>query len=78
MARWLLEHLAELGELGEAAKPAGVVTAGADAGFSRSTLYRARRVLGGAVKDAGSGPRDPHKRWLMAAPVAYDNDIRAQ
>lgn len=74
-ARWLLEHLTEASE---PAKPAGVVTAAGEAGFSRATLYRARRALGGAIEDVGTGPRDPHKRWVLAELAGPDKDNRTQ
>jgi hypothetical protein len=63
-ARWLLQFLTTAGE---PVKPAHVVQAAAEAGFPRHTLYRARRALAGLVVDLGSSPRDPRKRWTLAA-----------
>ena len=63
-ARWLLQFLAAAGE---PVKPAHVVRAAAEAGFPRRTLYRARKALAGVVVDLGSSPRDPNKRWTLAA-----------
>jgi hypothetical protein len=63
-ARWLYQYLIAAGE---PVKPADVVRAASDAGFPRSTLYRARQALAGFVVDLGSSAHDPHKRWALAA-----------
>ena len=62
-ARWLLDHLAAAAE---PQKPAEVVRAAQEAGFTRFTLYRARRALAGAIVDIGRNPNDPQKRWALA------------
>ncbi len=46
--------------------PAPAQAAG-EAGFSRVTLYRARKFLAGLVVELRAGPYDPHKRWAIAA-----------
>ena len=61
-ADWLLAYLAAAGE---PVKPRDVVQAAREAGFPRRMLYRARRALAGLVADAGTGPRDPDKRWVV-------------
>jgi len=62
-AGWLFHHLrAAAGPL----KPADLIDAAREAGYSRNTLYRARQLLGGLVVDLGAGPYDPHKRWALA------------
>jgi AAA domain len=63
-ARWLLDFMAAAGG---PVKPRDAVQAAAMAGFSRNTVYRARQGLAGWVVDAGRGPRDPGKRWRLAA-----------
>jgi hypothetical protein len=40
-----------------------------EAGFSRTTLYRARRVLRAQVLDT-HGPRYPDNKWALAPDVA--------
>ena len=64
-----------LGVAGEPLKPAGVVHAAVEAGFSRITLYRARQTLGDTVADLGTGLRDPRKRWALGS---ADQDPRPQ
>jgi hypothetical protein len=61
-ARWLLEFLAAAGA---PVRPADVVRAAREVGFSRRTLYRARQILAGAIVDLGNSPHDPHKRWTL-------------
>jgi len=63
-ARWLLDFLAQAGR---PVRPAEVVAAARQAGFPRMTLYRARQALAGSVVDVGNSPRDPNKRWALAA-----------
>jgi hypothetical protein len=58
-AGWLFRFLSAAGE---PVKPADVVRAAGEAGFSRRTVYRARRILGGLVADLGKSARDPNKR----------------
>jgi AAA domain len=62
-ARWLLDYLAAAGA---PVKPADVVRAAAEAGFSRLTLYRARWALDAQVVDLGTGLHDPGKLWTLA------------
>jgi hypothetical protein len=64
-AGWLLGVLREGGEL----PPAELVSMAAEAGFSRATLFRARRVLGAQVVDT-RGPRYPDNKWALAPDVA--------
>ena len=61
-ASWLVEYL---GAAAEAVRPAEVVRAAAEEGFSRSMVYRARSALGELVEDVGKGVRDPRKRWRL-------------
>jgi hypothetical protein len=63
-ARWLLRFLTAAGA---PAKPADVARAAREAGFPRRTLYRARNALADSVVDLGNSPRDPHRRWALAA-----------
>ena len=63
-AGWLFHFL---DAAGEPVKPADAVREARKAGYSRSTLYRARENLGGLVVDLGTGTRDPLKRWTLAA-----------
>ena len=51
------------GAAGGPVRPRDVVRAAREAGYSRRTLYRARRALEGHVIDVGAGPRDPDNRW---------------
>jgi hypothetical protein len=60
---WLVDLLANAST---PLRPKTVLQAAGDAGFSRATLYRARKELGDLVVDVGRGPRDPHKRWALA------------
>jgi hypothetical protein len=62
-ARWLLEFLAAAGE---PVRPARVIQAAGECGFSRPTLYRARQILTHSIVDLGNSPRDPNKRWALA------------
>jgi hypothetical protein len=62
-SRWLLDHLAAAAA---PVRPAEVVRAAAEAGFSRLTLYRARWSLAAQVVDLGSSPHDPGKLWTLA------------
>jgi hypothetical protein len=63
-ARWLLQYLAEAGA---PVRPADVVQAAGQAGFSRATLYRARQTFQDSIVDLGNSPYDPHKRSALAA-----------
>jgi hypothetical protein len=59
-AAWLLGLLEERGAL-----PADhVVTLGREGGFSRATVFRARRQLGAQVIDT-RGPRIAHNKWAL-------------
>ncbi len=62
-AEWLLAYLAEAGR---PVQPAEAIAAAGEAGFAQATLYRARNALGPAVREMGTGPHDPHKRWALA------------
>ena len=62
-ARWLLTYLARAGA---PVKPAEIKRAAAQANYSRNTLYRARLTLADSILELGAGPRDPHKRWILA------------
>jgi hypothetical protein len=64
-AGWLLGVLREGGEL----PPAELVSMAAEAGFSRATLFRARRELGAQVLDT-RGRRYPDNKWALAPDVA--------
>ena len=61
-ARWLLDYLADADA---PVKPAQVVHAAREVGFTRPTLYRARQALAGRILDLGNSPHDPHKRWTL-------------
>ena len=61
-SRWLLDYLAAAGT---PVRPADVVRAAAEAGFSRLTVYRARWALAAQVVDLGSSPHDPGKLWTL-------------
>jgi len=58
---WLVGLLEEYGEL----TPKEVVALGEEEGYSRATLYRARRALGSQVVDTG-GKRSPENTWALA------------
>jgi hypothetical protein len=60
---WLLDLLAHAGE---PLRPKEIVAAAKKAGFTRATLYRARKELGDCIVDRGSGPYDPLKTWASA------------
>ena len=62
-AAWLVELLAAAGE---PLKPKQIVQAARQAGFGRSTLYRARRTLGDRIAETGQDARDPTRRWSLA------------
>ncbi len=64
-ARWLIDYLADADS---PVKPADVVRAAVEQGFSRPTLYRARQALAGKVIDLGNSPHDPNKRWTLVPP----------
>lgn len=59
---WLL---ALLDEAGEPVQPKEAVKAAEADGFSRMTLYRARKKLDGTVVDTAD-PHDPENRWALA------------
>ena len=61
-ARWILEYL---GAAGEPVRPAELVRAAGEEGYSRSMVYRARRSLGALVVDVGKNRQDPRKRWRL-------------
>ena len=63
-ASWLFHYL---DAAGGPVKPADIVFAAKEAGYSRATVYRARKLLGGFVIDLGNRPHDPNKRWALAA-----------
>jgi len=59
---WLLRTLEEAGQ---PMKPAEVVELGEQAGFSRSTVYQARRMLGDSIRNT-TGERNPRNLWAPA------------
>ena len=63
-AGWLYAFLESAAE---PLKPVDVIRAAREAGFSRTTLYRARNLLSGLVVDLGHSTRDPNNRWALAA-----------
>jgi hypothetical protein len=65
-ADWLLGFLAAAGE---PVKPIEAIQAAQEAGYTRTTLYRARSRLGNRVVDVGRGPYDPYKRWGVGESV---------
>jgi hypothetical protein len=58
---WLLETLEERGE---PMRPRDIVSLATEAGFSRSTLYRARSDLGNAIVDT-EGHQHPGNQWAL-------------
>ena len=60
-AEWLRQTLEEAGK---PMKPADVVKLGEQAGFSRSTIYKARGLLGDAIRDTELG-QHPRKMWKV-------------
>ena len=66
-ASWLFHYL---DAAGGPVKPAAAIVAAREAGYSRATLYRARKILGGLVVDLGDRPRDPDKLWTLAATIS--------
>lgn len=61
-ADWLLSHLTDAGE---PVTPREVTTEAEAQGYSRSTLYRARELLGAKVVETGER-RSRSKRWALA------------
>ena len=61
-ARWLLDFLAQAGT---PVRPADLLRAAAEQGFSQPTLYRARRALADSIVELGSSLHDPNKRWAL-------------
>jgi hypothetical protein len=57
---WLIEFLQENG----ATKPADVVCAAGQAGFSERTVYRARKALGDLLTNS-DGHRSPRNEWYI-------------
>ena len=72
-AEWLLGVLREGREL----PPAEVTAMAREAGFSRTTLYRARRVLRAQVVDT-RGLRCPENKWTLAPDVAGRKESAGQ
>jgi hypothetical protein len=58
---WLLRYMREAGE---PVKPADVVEAAAEAGYSRKTLYRARTALDGQIVNT-EGRKHPANYWKL-------------
>jgi hypothetical protein len=58
---WLLEYLEDAGE---PMRPADVVTAAKDAGYSRATVYRAREDLRDQIMNTG-GRKSPDNKWTL-------------
>jgi hypothetical protein len=59
---WLLDYLGENGP----SKPADVIAAGKDAGFTRDTIYRTRKSLRVMIGDTGKNFRAPGNMWRLA------------
>jgi hypothetical protein len=55
-----------LEERNEPAVPKEMVQLLTDAGFSRATIYRARKELEGTILDTADNKRDPTNRWILA------------
>ena len=51
---------------GNPVRSSDVVRAAEEAGYSRRTVYRARRTLEGLVADLGKSARAPQKRWVLS------------
>ena len=62
-AEWLVGFLHE----GGAARPQEIIAAAEAEGFSRRTVYRARRKLGERIADMG-GHKHPDNRWTLVEP----------
>ena len=60
-AYWLREYLNEHGP----SRPAEVLAAAREAGFSRNTVYRSRKMLDAQITDTARHPNDPQKRWRL-------------
>jgi putative DNA primase/helicase len=58
---WLLGYLAEHGP----SKPAEILSAGKDAGFTRDTIYRTRKALQAMIGNTEKNFRAPGNRWLL-------------
>jgi len=63
-AAWLVEYLEHAQE---PRQPKHVLAAAMEAGFTRTTVYRARKRLGGKIVEIGTGLQDPYKRWALAS-----------
>jgi hypothetical protein len=53
---------------GAPVRPADLLPAAREAGFSRATLYRARQALGPQILDLGASGHDPTRRWALGPP----------
>lgn len=60
-AEWLVQFL----ELEGPTKPTDIVAAGTEEGYSRPTIYRARKALGGRIENT-DGRQSPVNRWRLA------------
>jgi hypothetical protein len=61
-AAWLVDLLAATNK---PLKPKKMVQAAKEAGFGRSTLYRARHLLGDRIVETGQDARDPTRHWRL-------------
>lgn len=59
---WLIDYLGENGP----SKPADVIAAGKDAGFTRDTIYRTRKSLRVMIGDTAKNFRAPGNMWRLA------------
>jgi hypothetical protein len=62
-ARWLLDHLAAAGE---PLRPAAILQAAAEEGFSRNTVHRARHALGDRILILGTSTHDTTRHWTLS------------
>jgi hypothetical protein len=58
---WLVAHLQEVSQ---PARPADILTAAEEAGYSRATLHRAKAGLGSRISDT-KGRRHPNNEWEL-------------
>jgi hypothetical protein len=62
---WLADQLIDAGDAG--LRPAEIVERGADQGFSRAMIYRARDELGASITNT-HGRKHPENAWKWTAP----------
>lgn len=63
---WLLGYLEDAGR---PVKPADVVKAGAEEGYNRMMIYRAREALSDQILNTG-GRKNPKNRWALASTIS--------